>query len=101
MKRITASFLALGLAFGTVAAEPAFAQKRSEQGEARKEMSAGNILKLREIEARILPRMRGAEYLGPAYDPAAMAYRLKFIENGRVMFVDVDARTGKILRRSR
>ncbi|MGD9663585.1 MAG: PepSY domain-containing protein, partial [Novosphingobium sp.] len=29
-----------------------------------------------------------------------MAYRLKFIRDGRVMFVDVDARTGRIIRRS-
>ena len=30
-----------------------------------------------------------------------MAYRLKFIKKGRVLYVDVDARTGRILRRSR
>ncbi len=76
-------------------------QSRSDQGEARKEMRAGNVLSLREIERRILPTMRGAEYLGPAYDSTAMAYRLKFIRDGRVMFVDVDARTGRVLRRSR
>ena len=70
------------------------------QGEARKEMRAGNVLSLREIERRVLPTMGDAEYLGPAYDSAAMAYRLKLIKNGRVMFVDVDARTGKILRRT-
>ena len=70
------------------------------QGEARKEMRAGNVLSLREIERRVLPTMGNAEYLGPAYDSAAMAYRLKFIKNGRVLFVDVDARTGRILRRT-
>lgn len=102
MKRIFTSLLAFGLVVGPIAAEPAFAQRRTtEQGEARREMSAGNILKLRDIEARILPTMKGAEYLGPAYDPAAMAYRLKFIKDGRVTFVDVDARTGRVLRRSR
>ncbi|ABC62820.1 hypothetical protein ELI_03640 [Erythrobacter litoralis HTCC2594] len=82
-------------------AVPASAQQRSPQGEVRKEMQAGNVLPLREIEKRVLPSMRGAEYLGPAYDSAAMAYRLKFIRDGRVLFVDVDARTGKILRRTR
>ena len=76
-------------------------QSRTDQGEARKEMRAGNVLSLREIERRILPTMRGAEYLGPAYDSTAMAYRLKFIRDGKVMFVDVDARTGRVLRRSR
>jgi hypothetical protein len=37
------------------------------------------------------------QYLGPEYDPAAMVYRLKFIREGHVMFVDVDARTGQVL----
>lgn len=101
MTRIFASFLALGLIAGPLVSAPADAQRRSEQGEARREMNAGNILQLRDIEARILPTMRGAEYLGPAYDSTAMAYRLKFIKDGRVMYVDVDARTGKVLRRSR
>ena len=76
-------------------------QQQTDQNEARREMRAGNTMKLREIEAIVLPMMRDAEYLGPAYDPVAMAYRLKFIRDGRVLFVDVDARTGRILRRSR
>lgn len=100
MKRLISSFLAIGLIAGPLLATPAEAQRRSEQGEARKEMSAGNAMSLREIEARILPSMRGAEYLGPAYDPAARAYRLKFIRDGRVMYVDVDARNGRVIRRS-
>lgn len=98
MKKIVATLLALGLVAGPVAA---IAQPRTDQGAARKEMRAGNVLPLRQIEALVLPQMRDAEYLGPAYDSTAMAYRLKFIRNGRVLFVDVDARTGRILRRSR
>ncbi|HEX8056429.1 MAG TPA: PepSY domain-containing protein, partial [Novosphingobium sp.] len=39
--------------------------------------------------------------LGPEYDPAAMVYRLKFIRQGRVVFVDVDARSGTIISQSR
>jgi len=80
-----------------------YAQKktRDDQGEARREMKAGNQLSLREIEKRVLPKMSGSEYLGPTYDAAAHAYRLKFIKSGRVMYVDVDARTGKIINRSR
>ncbi|MEE4155186.1 MAG: hypothetical protein V2I27_13585 [Erythrobacter sp.] len=75
-------------------------ENRDAQGEARREMRAGNALSLREIERRILPQMKGAEYLGQAYDPSAHAYRLKFIRNGRVMYIDVDARTGRIINRS-
>ena len=88
-------------ALGLVAAAPVDAQQSRDQNEARKEMKAGNTLSLREIEARVLPMMRGAEYLGPAFDRRALAYRLKFIRDGRVEWIDVDARTGKILRRSR
>ena len=82
-------------------AAPASAQSFVEQGKVRKEMRAGKVLSLREIEQRILPAMPGMQYLGPEYDPAAMAYRLKFIRDGKVSFVDIDARTGAILRQSR
>lgn len=74
---------------------------RSEQDEARREMQNGTQLSLREIERRVLPQMQGSEYLGPAYDSVARAYRLKFIKDGRVSYVDVDARTGRIIGRSR
>ena len=76
-------------------------KQHDDQGEARKEMKAGNQLSLREIERRVLPKMRGAEYLGPAYDAVAHAYRLKFIKDGRVMYLDVDARTGEIIKQSK
>ncbi|MCB2073096.1 MAG: PepSY domain-containing protein [Novosphingobium sp.] len=82
-------------------AVPAMAEPGSEQGQVRKEMRAGNVRSLREIEKRVLPTMPGMQYLGPEYDPLAMAYRLKFIRDGRVVFVDVDARSGKIISTSR
>jgi len=71
------------------------------QGEVRREMKAGNVRSLREIEKHVLPMMAGAQYLGPEYDPLAVAYRLKFIKDGRVVFVDVDARSGEIIRQTR
>lgn len=90
----------LGTVSGNAATIGAQEQSRSDQGEARKEMKAGNQLSLREIERRVLPRMRGSEYLGPAYDATARAYRLKFIKDGRVTYIDVDARSGRIINRS-
>ena len=99
-----AALAATGLSVPVSAAERSYgeqAKQRDDQDEARREMQAGNQLSLREIEKRILPQMRGAEYLGPTYDKASHAYRLKFIENGRVKYVDVDARTGQIINRSR
>jgi len=89
------------LASLTLTVGPALAEPMREQGQVRKEMRAGNVRSLREIEQQILPQMRGMQYLGPEYDAAAMAYRLKFIREGRVVFVDVDARTGRIVRQSR
>ena len=100
MKR-SALFLAAATLLAAPPAAPSLAQPaRSEQGAARKDAQAGHILKSREIEARILPMMGDAEYLGFAYDSTAMAYRLKFIREGRVLFVDVDARSGRIIQKS-
>ena len=73
------------------------APRRDAQGEVRKDVREGKVSSLRDIERRVLPSMPGMQYLGPEYDPAAMAYRLKFIRDGRVVFVDVDARSGQIL----
>jgi hypothetical protein len=96
IRRIAAALVALVLPGLPVLAEPG-----GEQGSVRKEMRAGNVRSLREIEQRVLPTMPGMEYLGPEYDPAAMVYRLKFIRQGRVVFVDVDARSGTIIGQSR
>ena len=73
------------------------APRRDAQGEVRKDVREGRVSSLRDIERRVLPSMPGMQYLGPEYDPAAMAYRLKFIRDGRVVFVDVDARSGQVL----
>jgi hypothetical protein len=101
MARLFALTASIALALSGIGIAPAHAQDRNDQGEARKEMKAGNVLSLREIERRILPQMRDSEYLGPSYDSTARAYRLKFIRDGRVTFIDVDARTGRIINRSR
>lgn len=76
---------------------PAIAQgQRDGQSEARRELRAGNVQTLRQIENRVLPKMRGMDYLGMD-EFVANTYRLKFIKDGRVVFVDVDARTGRII----
>jgi uncharacterized membrane protein YkoI len=96
--RLLAALAVAGLGVPAAAAQE---QSLSDQGEARREAQAGTQLSLREIERRILPQMQGSEYLGPAYDSTARAYRLKFIREGRVTYVDVDARTGRVIGRSR
>lgn len=72
--------------------------RRGEQDDVREDMRAGKVKSPREIESLIVPRMRGMQYLGPEYDPTAQVYRLKFINKDRVIFVDVDGRTGGVLR---
>ncbi len=101
LSRIAGVLAALVVACLAVPAAAAQEQSLSDQGEARREAQAGTQLSLREIERRILPQMQGSEYLGPAYDSTARAYRLKFIRDGRVTYVDVDARTGRVIGRSR
>ena len=53
------------------------------------------LIPLPQIEERVVPRMRGSTYLGPELHGGS--YRLKFIRDGKVIWVDVDARTGRIL----
>ena len=102
MRKLFISIAAAAMLAGGVAA-PAVAQNRGDQASARKEMRAGNTLPIREIERRVLPDMRerGYSYLGFEYDGDASAYRLKFIRETQVMWVDVDARTARVLRVSR
>ena len=94
--------LLLIAALVTVAIAPAAdARPRDkEQDVAFKAMKQGRIMPLRQIEARILPRMRGADYLGPELDPGSATYRLKFMHSGRVIWIDVDARTGEVIGKS-
>jgi len=102
MFRFLAPFAAAALLASTAGVPVAHAQPlRDEQGEARKGVRDGAVLPLKEIERRVVPSMvaSGWEYLGPAYDAAAKAYRLKFIKDGKVSDVDVDARSGRILSR--
>lgn len=97
MKKLVASLILALL----LPAAPALAGPGDEQGKARKELRAGNIMRIRDIENRIIPAMGGAQYLGFEYDPAMLAYRLKFIREGRVIFVNVDARSGEVIKQRR
>jgi len=93
--------LALILAAAIVPVAPVHAGPGGAQEKARRDLRAGNVRSLPDIERAVVPQMRGAQYIGPEYDPAAYVYRLKFIQDGHVIFVDVDARTGQVIRQSR
>jgi len=107
MRKPFALVLAAAMIAGGLAA-PADAQPQrsrnaaqGDQASAREEMMAGRTLSSREIERRVIPQMKGHDYLSFEYDAAASAYRLKFIKEGKVTWVDVDARTGRVLRISK
>ena len=57
-------------------AMPAEAQRRGDQYQAFQARKSGQVLSLREIEDRVLPRMAGANYLGPEYDDGVYRLRL-------------------------
>jgi len=70
-----------------------------EQERAFEATREGRSMPLPQLERRVLPFMGGADYLGPELN--GTIYRFKFMRNGRVIWVDVDGQTGRILRRSR
>jgi hypothetical protein len=90
-------FAALALAVSAAPLIALHAEPGSVQTQMRAAIGSRSVLSPAQIERRIVPMMPGMQYLGPEYDPQAMAYRLKFIRNGRVVFVDVDGRTGRII----
>src|SRR5436190_4759788 len=51
----------------------------------------GRSMPLPQIERRVMPFMGGADYLGP--EISGGSYRLKFMQNGRVIWVDVDGQS--------
>lgn len=69
-----------------------------DQDRAFRERQEGRSMPLPLIERRVRPSMGGADYLGP--ELRGGTYRLKFMQNGRVIWVDVDAQTGRIVGRS-
>lgn len=92
------TLLAAVLAAGLTSA-PALADKPRDADRVFKERSEGRTMPLPMLEQRVLPRMGGADYLGPELNGGVT--RMKFIQNGRVIWVDVDSQTGRIIRRSR
>ncbi|MBF6602870.1 MAG: hypothetical protein ITG03_07860 [Sphingorhabdus sp.] len=101
LKKIVLSVFAASAAMAVTASPAAAAQSSNDQKAARAQMVSGKGKSLRSIENAVLPMMEDSQYLGPEYDPSAKVYRLKFIRQGRVIFIDVDGRTGAILRQRR
>ncbi|HYI41468.1 MAG TPA: hypothetical protein VE053_14235 [Allosphingosinicella sp.] len=99
--RILSAFLIASTALTAAASVPAEARPRErDQESAIRGTQAGRIIPLRAIEQRIVPQMRGFDYLGPEYYADIGRYRLKFLRGQRVVWIDVDARTGEVIGKS-
>ena len=87
-----------GFAALSLLASPALADRPRDQDRAFEATRHGRSMPLPMIERRVMPFMGGADYLGPEF--RGETYRLKFMRDGRVIWVDVDAATGRIIGRS-
>ena len=95
---LSRALLAALLGAGLVAS-PALADPPRDQDRAFEATQEGRSMPLPKIERKVMPFMGGADYLGPELNGGT--YRLKFMRGGRVIWIDVDAATGRILRRSK
>ena len=87
---------AAGLAASPTHADARGLQRDRDQNAAFRAMQQGRVLSLPEIRARI--RIPGAEYIG-AEILSPNLYRLKYMRGANVIWIDVDARTGRIVGR--
>jgi hypothetical protein len=94
LSAILASVLVFALA------SPAAAQNRKgDQDAAMQATRDGAVRSLRQIEGQIVPRMqqRGASYIGAEFDGGSHRYRLKFMRQSSVIWVDVDGKSGAVI----
>lgn len=72
------------------------AGQRGEQDAARRAMLDGQTMPFSLIKRRVDAAMGGATYLGAEFNQASNRYRLKYVKDGKVVWVDADGRTGDI-----
>ena len=94
----TPALAAPSLVGGSLALAGFDQQRPRDQDRAFQNKREGRSMPLPMIERRVRPHMGGADYLGP--ELRGETYRLKYMQDGRVIWVDVDAATGRIVRRS-
>jgi hypothetical protein len=85
----------IGLTAPALAAEGRGVQRGREQDNAYRATQQGRALPFTEIRARI--RIPGATFIGVEFD--GRIYRLKYMRGSEVIWIDVDAATGRIVQR--
>ena len=91
--------LIAGVLVAGLTSAPALAERGRDADRAFQATQQGRSIPLPQLERRVMPLMGGADYLGPELNGGGTT-RLKFMQNGRVIWVDVDGQ-GRIVRRSR
>ena len=69
---------------------------KDEQDAARRAMLEGRVMPFAVIKRRMESEMGDATYLGSEFHEQSNRYRLKYVREGRVVWVDVDGRTGQV-----
>lgn len=97
--------MALGGLLVLASTTPVSAQSFSrgdEQRAARRAMLDGDVMPFSIIKRRIEREMSDSDYVGVAPPPRDGVYRMQFMrQDGRVVWVDVDGKTGNIIGRTR
>jgi hypothetical protein len=81
---------------GLLPASPALALRGPN--DVREMVQAGQIMPFEVIQRRVLQENQG-EYMGAQFDQSTRVYRFRFLRDGDLINVDVDARTGERVRR--
>lgn len=87
---------AVGLAVTPSLASAQRGLQRNEQNGAYRAMQQGEVLPLPEIRRRVSVTVPNAQFIGVEII-GGMIYRLKYMRGSEVIWVDVDARTGRIV----
>lgn len=70
--------------------------RKDEQDAARRALLDGQVMPFAIIKRRVESEMGDATYLGSEFMRESNRYRLKYVKDGKVVWVDVDGRTGDI-----
>ena len=90
------SALMLGVALSASTASSAMS---GVENQVRDLVQAGEILPFDAIQKNVRAQTQG-DYVGADFDAGTRTYRFRFLVNGNVINVDVDARTGERVHRS-
>jgi len=74
--------------------------RAGDESQALKQTQTGEIMPFEAIRNKVVSQTRG-DYIGVTFDSGTRTYRFRFLDRGNVINVDVDARTGQRVARSR